>query len=412
MKKIILHSDLNNFYASVECMLNPELRDKFVAVCGNREDRHGIVLAKNIAAKGCGVKTGETIWEAKLKCPELVVVPPTYDEYIKYSRLTKAIYYDYTNLVEPFGMDECWLDVTGSTSLFGTGAEIAEKIRKRIKKEIGLTVSIGVSFNKIFAKLGSDMKKPDAVTEISHDSFREKIWSLPAEELLGVGRATIKRLHKYNILTIGDLANTDINYLKAWFGKHGENIYNYANGFECQRVASSDYQAPIKSMGHGITCTTDLYTEEEVFRVIFELTQNISHRLRLYSLKASGVSLCVRDKSLSFREFQCQLPVSTMSSKEISSAAFTLFLNNYNREIPVRALTVRAINLSAASLPCQTTLFTDITKHEKNEKIECAIDKIRNRYGKTSITFASLIGDLKMPETRNSEIIMPSPMFV
>lgn len=412
MNRIILHSDLNNFYASVECKLHPELRDKFVAVCGNREDRHGIVLAKNQMAKKCGVKTGETIWEAKLKCPKLIVVPPTYDEYAKYSKLTKAIYYDYTNLIEPYGIDECWLDVTGSYALFGTGLEMANSIRERIKKEIGLTVSIGVSFNKIFAKLGSDMKKPDAVTEIPFNTFREKIWSLPAYELFGVGRATTKRLNKYNINTIGDIAQTDLKHLRSWFGKHGENIYNYANGIGNQKVAPFDYKSPIKSMGHGITCTADLHNNEEVWRVIFELTQDISHRLRLHSLTAAGVSLCIRNTSLYFCEFQCQLPEHTISSRKIAEAAFELFVSNYNWEMPIRALTVRVISLSPNNHPYQTTLFSDNEKYEKNETIENTIEEIRGRYGKASVTFASLLNNLKLPKNYNREIIMPSAINI
>ena len=220
-EKIILHSDLNNFYASVECLLHPELRDKYVAVCGSQEDRHGIVLAKNGRAKAKGVKTGEAIWEAKKKCPELVIVPPTFSEYAKYSKIVREIYKRYTNQIEPFGMDECWLDVTGSTRLFGSGVNIAHEIRKAVKDETGLTVSIGVSFNKIFSKLGSDLKKPDAVTVITKQNYKTVVWSLKANELLGVGRATSKKLASMGIFTIGDIANTPADVLQKKLGKFG-----------------------------------------------------------------------------------------------------------------------------------------------------------------------------------------------
>ena len=207
---IILHSDLNCFYASVEMMLDPRLRGKAVAVCGATEDRHGIVLAKSELAKRAGVKTGMVNWEAKQRCPDLILVPPQYEQYLKYSKLAHEIYYRYTDMVEPFGMDECWLDCTGSRGLYGDGPRIADEIRTAMREELGLTVSIGVSYNKIFAKLGSDMKKPDAVTVITSSDFKEKVWPLPASDLLYVGRATTKRLECYGIHTIGDIAEACI----------------------------------------------------------------------------------------------------------------------------------------------------------------------------------------------------------
>ena len=255
MRKI-LHSDMNNFYASVECMLNPSLKGYPVAVCGSVEERHGIVLAKNYPAKAYGVATGEAVWQAKEKCPDLIVVPPHYEEYIKYSKLAREIYQRYTNQVEPYGMDECWLDITG----FGVGdpTAVAHEIRNTIKSELGLTVSVGVSFNKIFAKLGSDMKKPDAVTTIPHDTFREKIWSLPASDLLFVGRATKRFLDRFCIRTIGDLANTQPEFLKSHIGVNGLKLWRYANGYDDSPVMKQDYKSPVKSVGHGTTTVEDL----------------------------------------------------------------------------------------------------------------------------------------------------------
>lgn len=230
MPRDILHCDMNNFYASVECMLDPALKKYPVAVCGSVEERHGIVLAKNYKAKAFQVQTGDAVWQAQQKCPGLVVVPPHYEEYIKYSKLARNVYERYTDQVEPYGMDECWLDITGTRSLFGLPEKIANEIRETIKFELGLTISVGVSFNKIFAKLGSDMKKPDAVTVIPKDSFREKIWGLPAADLLGVGRATQRVLNNYGIHTIRDLATTNPEFLRSQLGKNGVALWNYANG--------------------------------------------------------------------------------------------------------------------------------------------------------------------------------------
>lgn len=255
MERQILHSDMNNFYASVECMLDPSLRHKPVAVCGSQEERNGIVLAANYEAKAYGIKTGDVIWQAKQKYPDLTIVPPHYEEYMRFSRLAKEIYYRYTHQVESFGMDECWLDVTGSQ--FGTGYEIAEKIRQTIKFELGVTVSIGVSFNKIFAKLGSDIKKPDAITEIKRETFKEQIWGLPVGDLLGVGRATEKRLLSFNLKTIGQLAQFDEYWLKQWFGINGLKLKQFANGEDTSVVADIDHTIPMKTIGHGITAIQD-----------------------------------------------------------------------------------------------------------------------------------------------------------
>jgi DNA polymerase-4 len=411
MEKIILHSDLNNFYASVECLNNPKLRNKFVAVCGSQEERHGIVLAKNQRAKMMGVQTGEAIWQAKQKCPDLVIVPPNFDEYLKYSRLVREVYYQYTDLIEPFGMDECWLDVTGSTGLFGDGSQIAHKIRECVKKEIGLTVSVGVSFNKIFAKLGSDIKKPDAVTCIEKDSFKERVWNLPASNLLGVGRATAARLGKYNIKTIGELANTNPKYLKNWFGVNGVKLWRYANGFDDSRVAPFDYKSPIKSIGHGITCVADLVNDYEVWRVMLELTQDISRKLRANELLAGGVSIAVKDNTLFYKEYQCKMNIPTHSTMEIAKEAFNLFQKNYNWQNNIRAVTVRVINLVSEHMPRQISLLSDETKRDKTEKIESAMEKIRERFGKQAVTYACLLGDLKMPKTKDVELIMPQAMY-
>lgn len=250
MARTILHSDLNAYFASVEMMLHPELQGHAVAVCGSVEDRHGIVLTKSQMAKEAGVKTGMAIWQAKQQCPKLIVVHPHYDQYLKYSEAVHEIYNQYTDLIEPFGIDECFLDMTGSTHLFGDGKTIADELRRIIKSELGLTVSVGVSFNKIFAKLGSDMKKPDGTTVITEDNFKNVVWPLPASDLLFVGRATTKRLYNHGISTIGGIAQADPERLRSWFGINGIRLWQFANGYDKSRVCNYGYELAAKSVGH------------------------------------------------------------------------------------------------------------------------------------------------------------------
>jgi DNA polymerase-4 len=390
-------------------MLDPTLRGKPVAVCGSTEDRHGIVLTKSDLAKKAGIKTGMVNWEARRLCPNLIMIPPHYDQYMKYSKLTRAIYERYTDCVEPFGIDECWLDVTGSTRLFGSGYEIAHKIKETVKEELGLTVSIGVSYNKIFAKLGSDMKKPDAITCIEEETFKEQIWKLPASDLLGVGYATNKKLSRCAIRTIGDLATMDPVILKHMLGINGEKLYNYANGIDYSRVMNSEYITPIKSVGHGITCVADLENDSEVWKVILELTQDISHKLRINGLCANGVSLSVKDNTLYFKEYQCKLDYSSQSAMEIAKMAHSLFEKNYNWDQNVRALTVRAINVAPQIKEQQLNIF--YKKQIKRERAELTVEQIRERFGKTAVMNAILMKNNKMPIHRDVEIIMPSVMY-
>ena len=409
-ERTILHSDMNCFYASVEMMLDPSLRGKPVAVCGSTENRHGIVLAKSELAKKAGVKTGMVNWEARQRCPNLIMVKPQYDQYLKYSELARNIYQRYTDQVEPYGMDECWLDVTGSYRVCGDGMKIAESIRQEIKEELGLTVSIGVSYNKIFAKLGSDMKKPDAVTEIPKDSFQEKVWPLPASDLLFVGRATAAKFDKYGIHTIGDIAATDPEFLRRLLGVNGLQLWKYAAGKDDTPVMHKDFVSPIKSVGHGITCTADLENEDEVWKVMLELSQDIGHRLRIHKLKASGVQISVRSNDLGFRQYQAPLSLSTQSPSAIAHKAIQIFHDNYHWTTPVRAVTVRAINLRPKDDPEQINLFTDMRRVEKAEKLDDCIEEIRRRFGKRAVFQACLLGDLKMPIDNRHLVQMPGVM--
>ena len=408
--RTILHSDMNAFYYSVEAMLDPKLRGKAVAVCGSTENRHGIVLAKSELAKKAGVKTGMANWEARQCCPDLIMVPPHYDQYVKYSRLAHEIYCRFTDQVEPYGMDECWVDVTGSR-VCGNGMEIAQKIRKDIREELGLTVSIGVSFNKIFAKLGSDRKKPDAVTEITADNYKEKVWPLPVTDLLYVGSATGRKLTRYGVRTIGALASTDPETLRGWFGVNGIMLWRFASGLDESRVMPVDYVSPVKSVGHGITCSADLTTPEEVFKVLLELSQDVGHRLRLHELSACGVQISIRDKNLCYFQYQCPLPARTQLPGEIAKAGYQLFRKRYFWNNPVRAVTIRAIRLVPQNSGEQLSLFLDNERREKRVRLEDAVEDIRRRFGKKAITYGILMGDLKMPEDKRDMVRMPSMMY-
>ena len=409
--RVILHSDMNSFYASVEMMLDPSLRGKPVAVCGSTESRHGIVLAKSQLAKKAGVKTGMVNWEARQRCPNLIMVPPQYDQYLKYSKLAHEIYYRFTDLVEPYGMDECWLDVTASQYQFGTGREIAEQIRTATREELGLTVSVGVSYNKIFAKLGSDYKKPDAITEFSRENYKEKVWPLPASDMIYVGPATEAKLAKYGIRTIGQLADTPPGLLKDWFGVNGLALWRYANGTDQSRVMQKDFVSPVKSIGHGITCTADLEDEEEVYKVMFELSQDVGHRLRLHGLAARGVQIWIRTNELSGMQCQCKLPFRSQSPTEITAAGFSLFQERYRWDQKVRAVCIRATDLVPKIQAEQLSFFVDNAKRDRREKLEDTVEALRARFGKAAITYAVLLGDLKMPCDGRDKVRMPGMMY-
>lgn len=298
MERVILHSDLNNFYASVECLDDPALDGKPVAVCGDPELRHGIVLAKNQLAKGFGVTTGQAIWQAKQQCRGLVIVPPHYDRYLELSKAVREIYVSYTDRVEPFGLDECWLDVGGSASLFGDGSAIADEIRARVRRELGLTVSVGVSFNKVFAKLGSDYKKPDATTVITRTNYQEVVWALPVSDLLYVGPATTKKLGRYGIRTIGDLARTSVEFPHTVLGKVGVMLWRFANGLDTSGVSTYYAVPPVKTIGNSTTAPRDLVSDDDIKITLYALCESVGARLREQRSLCGTVQLGVRDSAL------------------------------------------------------------------------------------------------------------------
>ena len=409
-ERAILHIDMNNFYASVECMLNPELKPYPIAVCGSQEERHGIVLAKNYAAKAYGVGTGEAIWQAKQKCPSLIIVPPHYEQYMKFSKLAREIYGRYTDLIEPFGMDEVWADVTGTQLAFGTPLKIATEIKETIKYELGLTVSIGVSYNKIFAKLGSDMKKPDAITVIDKNTFREQIWGLPAADMLGVGRATEKKLASVGIRTIGQIAQFPCTFFQRRLGKHGVDLWRFANGMDTSQVTVRDIEAPDKTVGHGMTAIQDLENNAEVWKFILELCQDIGHKLFVFNKRATGIAISVRDNELFTKQWQCRISVPTQSPSYIAQEVFSLFLRSYDWKRPIRSLTVRAIDLDSLDAPCQLDMFSDPVKVAKAEALDKTIEELRRRYGDKIIRNACLLDNPKMSTHDNPKIIMPTGM--
>ena len=406
--RAILHSDAICFYASVETVLNPEFRGKAIAVCGSPEERHGIVLAKSEKAKRAGVKTGMANWQAKQCCRDLIIVPPQYDYYLKFSKLLHGIYRRYTDQVEPFGMDECWLDVTYSP---GDPMEIAEEIRQVVKDELGLTVSIGVSFNKVFAKLGSDYKKPDAITQISKEHFKEIVWPLPCSDLLYCGNATTAKLGSMGVRTIGGIALLPVDVMQRKFGKNGVALWKYANGLDDSRVAHQDYTAPAKSVGHGITCVADLENMDEARKVIFALSLDIGYKLRYMNLRATGVQLYVRNSELSFCSWQKRLDMSTQDEGTIALAAYSLLEEKYSWRNPIRSITVTAIQLDSSQNPTQLSMLLDYERLVRREKLNESIDTIRDRYGKYAVIPALVLDEKKMPVGNDREIIMPGYMY-
>ena len=390
-----MHCDLNNFFASVESLSHPEFKTVPMAVAGNSEERRGIILAKNELAKKMGVQTAEPIWQAKRKCPDLVFAKPHYAKYNLYSKIVYNIYLRYTDQVEPFGIDEAWLDVTGSQLLFGSGMEIAESIRQTVKEETGLTVSIGVSFNKVFAKLGSDYKKPDAITEITRENFKEIVYPLPVGALLFAGKSTCQKLAQYDIKTIGDIAESKKELLKSILGARGEELYDYACGGYGSEVIRCDKIEKPKSIGRGLTFKRNLTSLEEAKTAIVPLAEDVALRLRKHALWCNCVSISIKDDSLKTISRQSNIEPSTNLSRVILNTAISLLEKNWDFKIPIRMLTVTAFNLSENYKGIQFSLFdspenTGAEETDKLEKLETSVDRLKERFGNDVISFASV----------------------
>ena len=390
-QRVIFHCDCNSFYASVELLRYPELRGVPVAVCGSPDDRHGIVLAKNEPAKQMGVQTAETVWQAKQKCPHLVLLPPHHSLYADYSRRVNAIYGQYTDLVEPFGIDESWLDVTGSLHLFGGDArQLADDIRGRLRQELGLTISVGVSFNKVFAKLGSDYKKPDATTVISRENWRDMVWPLPVGDLLYVGRAARRTLAQYGVETIGQLAACKSEMLEQLMGKTGVQLHRYANGLDDAPVRPQHEHEPVKSVGNSTTFPENLTRWEQVRSGLQMLSDSVAGRLRQQGLYCGGVAVGVRDAQFRTVSRQMRLPGPTHLMRDIYNAALELTQQLWKAPTPIRLLSVTALYIteSADSYQQLDLLAGDAPlRDQRQEQLESAMDAIRDKYGKDAIAF-------------------------
>ena len=392
--RVILHCDCNSFFASVETALNPAYKGVPMAVCGSESDRHGIVLAKNELAKKYGIQTAETVHSARKKCPGLVIAAPHYDEYTKYSRRVNEIYARYTDMIEPFGIDESWLDVTASRKLFGTGEEIAERIRREVKEEVGITVSIGVSFNKVYAKLGSDYKKPDAITVISRENFKEIAYPLPVSDLLFVGKKTADELLTLGVKTIGDLAKIDESVLTLKFGKMGEQLYKNAHGLEDSPVAKVGEREDQKSIGFGFTFRHNLETREECKIAINYLSDDVARRLRKSEMVCHTVQLTIKDEHLAVIQRQRSTGHPTDIAHDISGIAYKILLDEWQESKPIRMLTVTAQNLARKEFVAdQIDIFSPTVEpqREKDKKQEEMVDKIRQKYGRQSITNGAIL---------------------
>lgn len=392
MARVILHCDMNSFFASVELLSHPELRDAPVAVCGDPASRHGVILAKNEAAKKFGIVTAETIWQARKKCPGLVLLPPHHHLYREYSQKINAIYDQYTDLVEPFSVDESWLDITGSLHLLGgDGKAVADEIRERVRRELGLTLSVGVSFNKVFAKLGSDYKKPNATTVISPENWKEIVWPLPVGELLFVGKAARNTLAQFGVKTIGELAAMDVGQLETLMGKAGRQLYEYANGLEREPVRSRSETEPPKSVGSGSTFQKDLRSRREVSAALSLLADDVATRLRQYGMYAGGVAVTLRTPDFQDRSRQKRFASPTHLMRELADGAMELLETFWKPPDPIRMLTVTAIALTdSADAYEQVDLLDDSgPKREKQEKLESALDQIRGKYGMGAVRFGA-----------------------
>ena len=393
--RVILHCDCNSFFASVECLRDPALWSVPMAVCGSVEDRHGIVLAKNEPAKKFGIQTAETVYSAKRKCPSLVIVPPHYGEYARISRAVNEIYCRFTDLCEPFSIDESWLDVTGSRTLFGDGMQIAESIRRAVREEIGITVSIGVSFNKTFAKLGSDYKKPDAITYIGRENYRDILYPLPIGDMLFVGERTAETLRAAGIRTIGDLARASDAFLRSRLGKVGEQLGAAARGEDNSRVIPPSEAAEVKSVSNGMTFRRDISTADEIRLGLSVLSEEIGERLRRRGLRASTVAVTVKDPALRTVTRQRSIPLPTDLGREIAAHAERILLSEYGVGKPIRMLTVSAMNLVSGEEGEQLSLFAEAQsdRHERTGRLEETVDSIRTRFGAGAVVRGAVIGN-------------------
>ena len=413
MARVILHVDANCFYASVACLYRPELRDKPVAVCGDPAARHGIVLTANYPAKRCGVHVGQAVWQAMQCCPGLIAVAPDYELYAHFSRLMRNIWLEYSDRVEGFGLDESWIDVSHPDMTLKKGVALADDLRRRVKRELGITVSIGVAENKVFAKLGSDLKKPDGTTGIFPETFREKIWPLPANQLLYIGRSTTHTLRRLGILTIGDLARADSQVLKKALGKNGLLLQAFALGLDASPVMPASQETVAKSVGNSTTTCRDIETAEDARCVFFLLAESVAARMREQGLKGRCLSISIRDVHLARASCQMMLPRPTYVTEDLIRGACALFEENYTDRLPLRSVGLSCSHLTPADAPCQLSFCGEDERMQRLEKLDAAVDDLRRRYGHNIIQRGNVVKDkdfsLLSPKEENT--IHPVPFF-
>jgi len=395
VERVILHCDLNSFYASVELLDYPALREKPVAVCGDPGSRHGIILAKNEAAKKFKIQTAETVWQARRKCPDLILLPAHHQKYLHWSKVINAIYERYTDLVEPFSVDESWLDVTGTLHLFGKdGKALADEIRRVVRTETGLTISVGVSFNKVLAKLGSDMKKPDATTVITPADLPAKVFPLPITDMLFVGRASAKVLGQYGIHTIGDAVAFGREGLVGLLGKSGSSLYDNCAGLEHAPVRRREDMPSPKSIGNSITFRRNLLGEEDIRAGLALLADSVAGRLRRHGFRCATLHVLVKDPNFQSISRQRRLDRPVCTAAELSELALDILRGCWNFNAPIRQLGLTGQNLvPEEDAGEQLDLFAPQTapQGEKREKVERAMDDIRRRFGKDAITSALIL---------------------
>ncbi len=413
MGRVILHVDANCFYASVACLYHPEWRGKPVAVCGDPAARHGIVLTANYPAKKCGVHVGQAVWQALQCCPGLVTAAPDYGLYTHFSQMMRDIWLEYSDRVEGFGLDESWLDVSGPDMTLEKGVQLADALRERVKRELGITVSIGVADNKVFAKLGSDLKKPDGTTGIFPHTFREKIWPLPANQLLYVGRSTTHALRRLGILTIGDLARADSRVLKRTLGKNGLLLQAFALGMDCSPVMPAAHEAALKSVGNSTTTCRDIATMEDARCVFFLLAESVAARMREQGLKGRCLSISIRETNLARASCQMMLPRPTYVTEDLIRGACRLFEENFPDRLPLRSVGLSCSHLTPDTAPCQLSFSGEDQRMQKLEKLDAAVDDLRRRYGHNIIQRGNVVldKDFSLLSPKEENTIHPVPFF-
>lgn len=414
MSRVVLHADLNNFYASVACLERPELRELPIAVCGDPELRHGIVLAKNMVAKRQGVITGQAVWQARQSCPGLMAISPDFETVLKYAQTTRAIFSRYTNRVQPFGVDEAWLDVSGPRVEINDGFRIANHLRHAVREETGLTVSVGVGDNRIFAKLGSDLKKPDGVTVVCEENRANVLDPLPVNELLFIGRATSRKLNNVGIYTVGQLAAADPAALKAMFGKPGLMLSGFARGDDAAAVIAEDTPVKMKSVGNSITTAHDVVTAYDVRITLYGLCDSVASRMRKHQVVGRVVQVSIRDaKTLDWFQRQQTLSFETDCSFDIFEAAYGLVLSNWREGTALRSLGVSVGHLSPAGKLLQLSFLPEDAARQKRQILEYTIDGIRKKYGYFAIQRAIMHYDraLGRINPEDEHLIHPEPYF-